>query len=190
MTRLLWLSLWAGLSGNSLIAGTIGFQVTNLGENSYRYTYVVSDFTFALDQELDIRFDPTLYGTLSNGAAGSDFAVLLLQPNNPPGAFGDFSALALAQNPSLAVVFSVDFTFLASGKPGAQPFLVNQFDASGNFVSTLTSGSTTLQETAPEPACLLLTGAGLLMTAMLRSIRRRPGNRSRAVRSPGNDSCM
>jgi hypothetical protein len=176
MTRLLWLSLWAGLLGSNLIASTIGFQVTNLGQNSYRYTYAVSDFTFGKDQELDIRFDPTLYGTLSNGVAGSDFAVLLLQPNNPPGTFGDYSALALVQNPSLAVPFSVDFTFLGSGKPGAQPFLINQFDANGNFVSTLTSGSTTPQETAvPEPAALLLTGGGLLMTTILRSIRRRAG---------------
>jgi hypothetical protein len=178
MTRLLSLSLWAGLLGSNLIAGTIEFQVTNLGPNSYSYTYTVSDLTFGLDQELDIRFDPSLYGTLSNGLAGSDFAVLLLQPNNPPGTFGDYSALALVQNPSLAAPFSVDFTFLGSGKPGAQPFFVNQFDANGNFVSTLASGSTTLQGTStPEPAGLLLTGPGLLllMITMLRSIRRRPG---------------
>jgi hypothetical protein len=174
MTRLLWLSLGAGLLGTNLIASTIEFQATRLGQNSYRYTYAVSDFTFGLNQELDIRFDPTLYGTLSNGLAGSEFSVLLLQPNNPPGTFGDYSALAQVQNPSLAVPFSVDFTFLGSGTPGSQPFLINQFDANGNFVLTLASGDTTLQETTvPEPAGLLLTGGGLLMCAGLLFIRGR-----------------
>lgn len=176
MARLFWLSLCGGLLATNLFAERIEFQVTNIGQNEYRYTYFVSDFEFGIDQELDIRFDPTLYDALSNGVAGSDFAVLLLQPNNPPGSFGDYSALALVDKPSLTVPFSVDFIFLGSGQPGAQPFLINQFDANGTFVSTLESGSTTPLEAAiPEPSGFLLTGAGLLLTGVLHRIRRRPG---------------
>ena len=168
MARLLWLSLWGGLLGTNLLADAIEFQVTSIGLSSYRYTYFVSNTTFELDQVLDIRFDPTLYGTLSNGVAGSDFFVLLLQPNTPPGTFGDYNAEALANNPSLAVPFSVDFIFHGSGQPGAQPFFIDQFDAKGNFVSVLDSGSTA---EVPEPRSVWL--AGVVFLIILSALRRR-----------------
>src|SRR5258708_6985563 len=96
------LPLCAGFFASSLAAITVDFQVSSLGSNAYRYTYLVSGFTFLTNQELEIRFDPTLYGTLSNGVAGGGFNLVLLQPNNPPGVFGDYSALALVDRQSLA----------------------------------------------------------------------------------------
>jgi hypothetical protein len=160
--------LWVGFFASSLAGITIDFQVSNLGSNVYRYTYLVSGFSFLTNQELDIRFNPALYGTLSNGVAGSGFNLVLLQPNNPPGAFGDYSALALVDNPSLAGPFRVDVTFLGSGQPGSQPFLVNQFDANHNLIGTIATGVTGI----PEPVTFWLGGLGVLMMLA----RRRSGN--------------
>jgi len=172
--------LWAGFFASSLAGITVDFQISNLGSNSFRYTYLVSGYSFLTNQELDIRFNPALYGTLSNGAAGGGFNLVLLQPNNPPGAFGDYSALALVDNPSLAGPFRVDVTFLGSGQPGSQPFFVNQFDASHNLVGQIASGVTGL----PEPASFWLAGLG----ALLMLARRRSGNHAfgrRLVRRNG-----
>jgi hypothetical protein len=96
--------------------------------------------------------------------APDDFDVLLLQPDNPPGSPGVYSALALVDNPLLGP-FSVDFTFLGSGAPGAQPFFINQLDASGNLVSS-EGGSTT---PIPEPATVVFGFITLLTAGLARS---------------------
>src|SRR4051794_12909203 len=95
------LTLATALCAGSLSAANVSFQITNLGHNQYQLSYAVSDIQFEVNQELDIRFDPSLYGTLSNGIAPAGFDLLLLQPNNPPGVFGDYSAMALLNSPSL-----------------------------------------------------------------------------------------
>src|SRR5512140_131833 len=100
------LFLAAGLS-----AATMKFEVTPLGTlvlggatpggpgatvEMQRCTYFLSGITLLADQEVNIRFDPAVYGALSNPHAGPGFDVLLFQPNQPPGAFGDFSALSMS----------------------------------------------------------------------------------------------
>lgn len=126
--------LWfAGLCGmlfiSSLRAGTIQYAVTPLGGNQYSYTYSLSGFSLVQGNEIDIRFDPASYGSLSNGTAGSDFTLLVLQPDNPPGTFGDYSATAKVNNPSLTGPFGVNFTWLGTGTPGSQPYQVNAYDS-------------------------------------------------------------
>lgn len=169
----------AGLFSINLMSAVIAFEVSEVGvtaagDTLYRYTYSPEGFTLPQNSEIDIRFDPALYGELSNGVAPAEFDLLLLQPNNPPGAFGDYSALALIDNPPLSGVFSVDFTFLGAGVPGAQPWLVNQFDEQGNFVSTIASG-TTASSTAvvPEPATCAAGCFTLLMAGAAHFWRRR-----------------
>jgi len=138
----------------------------------------VSGFTFQANQELDILFPvttPPSYGTLSNGIAPSGFNVLLLQPNNPPGAPGDYSALALVNNPSLAGPFSVDFTFMGTPLmplPGQQNFMIGTFGPNG--FNTITSGVTTPQGSTgvPEPASLSLAALGVLMGGVCLAARR------------------
>ncbi len=157
------LFLWTTLAVANLPAATIQFKVTNSGSNSFRYDYFVSGITFQANQELDIRFDPTLYGMLSNPVAGPGFQATVLEPNNPPGTFGDYSAFALVNNPSLAGPFSVDFMFKGAipPGPGSQPFFINQFDRNGNFLNTIESGTTSLLSTTtgvPEPSSLGLCG--------------------------------
>jgi hypothetical protein len=51
-------------------------------------TLTVIGMTVQTIQQIDIRFDPTRYGTLSNVQVPG-FSALPLQPNNPPGVFGD-----------------------------------------------------------------------------------------------------
>ena len=166
----------AVLAANLSAAAIVQFQVTDLGGTLHRYNYSVSGYAFQQNQELAISFAPALYGTLSNGVAGSGFSLLLLQPNNPPGVSGDYSALALMNNPSLAGPFRVDFIFNGSGTPGAQPFLVNQYDQSGNFISTISSGVTTPSgPSVPEPRSFSLAGVALLVGGALWTVRRRSG---------------
>jgi len=162
------LPLWILLLAGQLSAGTVWYQATSLGSNFYRYDYTI-DYNFLQYQELDIKFDPTLYSNLTNGVASSDFNLVLLQPNNPSGTSGDYSLLALIGNPTLAGPFSVKFMFLGAGEPGSQLYFINQFDPSGqNLIDTIESGST-----VPEPANWLMAGAGLIVSGMLRGVRNR-----------------
>src|SRR5688572_3705843 len=111
------LTLILGVMAVNVLCAGITFEVsdaglTQSGDSVYRYTYTLSGFTFQENMELDIRFDPALFSSLSNPVAPVDFDTLILQPNNPPGAFGDYKPLALIDNPSLSGLFSVDFTLI------------------------------------------------------------------------------
>ena len=176
--RLSLLALSTALMAGQLAAGTVGYQVSDLGANVFRYEFFPSNLGLLQNQELDIQFDSTLFGGLFNGVADSDFRLLLLQPNSPPGALGDYSALALRDNPSLAGPFSVEVRWLGTGVPGGLPFLLHQFDASGRNLGTIGSGSVDLvgapgSVETPEPASWLLGGIGLVIGGFLRKGRRR-----------------
>ncbi len=175
MKKLLWLSLWIGLFAANSFAAVIQFRVNDLGGSLHSYEYFVSGLTLQANQAIDIRFDPALYDTLSDGVVGSGFKLVLVQPNNPPGATGDYRAVALADNPSFAGPFGVNFTFVGNGTPGSQAFLINQYTAAGIFVSTIESGVTTLlpQTTIPEPATFAFGCAALLLGGIVKTIRRK-----------------
>ena len=165
MRFLLWLLVVAGAFHSSVAASTIQVQVNTLGPRTFRYTYHLSGFALQVNQELDIHFDPLLYGTLSNGVASSDFDLILLQPNNPPGFPGDYSALALVNNPSMAGPFSVDFVYLGLGQPSApQAYSINQFSENHNFLGIVASGVIGV----PEPASVWLVGLGVLLLLLAR----------------------
>jgi hypothetical protein len=168
------LSVLAAAGIGNAGAVTIDFQTTNLGQNLYRLSYLVSGIQFQTNQELDIRFDPALYGALTNGVAGPGYDLLLLQPGNPPGTFGDYSALALVDNPSLSTPFQVDVRFLGAGLPGPQPFLVNQLAPDGTLMSEVAHGNTGVSDgAAPEPAGWALAVSGLLIFGVWVAVRPR-----------------
>jgi hypothetical protein len=167
-----------GILAINLLSATIGFDVsvvgtTGTGETLYRYNYFLDMLNLQQNMEVDIRFDPALYGVLSNPVAPGDFDVLILQPNNPPGTFGDYSVLALVNNPSLAGPFSVDFTFPGAGFPGSQPFFINLIDPVTGAITPIDSGFTTpVGSAVPEPGTLGLGCAALLTTILTRALAR------------------
>jgi len=171
------------LSATSLFSATVQFQTTFLGtvngQSQYRNNYTLLDSALQTNQALDIDFDPALYGTLSNGQGPANFSILLLQPNNPPGTAGLFSALALSSTQP-PISFSVSFIFLGGGLPSGQHFALNQYNAQGVLVSTLTSGTTTPAgtTTVPEPGGFLLSGLGVLLISGWRGIRRLPARKA------------
>jgi hypothetical protein len=154
LPRILLLS--ALLAGGLSASPIIQYQITTNGATA-TYQYFVSGFDFLVNQELDIQFgqlgSSNIFGLLSNGKAPAGFDVMLFQPNNPPQAPGDYSALAVVDHPSLSGPFSVDVTLTGTGVLGSQFFTISQFDSNGMFVSVLASGSTEPQGSdAPEPA--------------------------------------
>jgi hypothetical protein len=169
----------------TLAAATIKVDVASLGVidggpgnpgtsvQLQRFTYHLSDIALQRDQELNIRFDPALFGPLSNPTAGPGYHVLLFQPNQPLGAFGDFSALSLVDQPGATSDFTVDFVYLGAGVVGPQPYFINQFEADGGF-ATLETGFTSqaLPSQVPEPATFALCGVALLLCGAWRSGRR------------------
>lgn len=144
---------------------TVG--TNGLGETVYRYTYNLEGFSLQLNQELDIRFDAAIFKELLNGVAPAGFDLLLFQPGSPSGAPGDYSLLALIDNPPMAGIFSVDFILFGGSPPAAQQYFVNQYDDSGNFLNTVSSGQTAV----PEPGTLWLV-SGLIGAGLMRVVSR------------------
>ncbi len=154
-------------------AASITYDLSIVGANGsgdtvYRYVFNFLDAPLALNQELDIRFSAAQYQSLSNGVAPAGFDLQLFQPNFPPGADGDYSLFALVSNPSMAGIFSVDFTLFSGVTPTALQFFVNEYDDDGNFLNTVSSGLTE----APEPSTWWLGISGLLSVKLIRAARR------------------
>jgi hypothetical protein len=190
--RLLRVLVLSALLAISLSASIIQYEVTTTGGTNGSangatgtYQFFLSGFVFRANEPcannpaltcsdaLDIEFDPTMFGQLSNGVAPTGFDLLLFQPNNPPQAPGDYSALALVDHPSLAGQFSVDFTFIGQGTPGSQAFSIDQFDSHGGFQGVVATGETApLATGAPEPSSVSLIAAGLMAGGILLALRR------------------
>ena len=168
LPRILLLS--ALLAGSLYASPIVQYQVITNGTTE-TYKYFVSGFDFLANQELDIQFgqlgSSNVFGHLSNGKAPAGFDVMLFQPNNPPQAPGDYTALALVDHPSLSGTFSVDVTLTGTGVPGPQFFTISQFDSNGMFVSLLASGNAQLAASAaPEPASFLPCGMVLVIAGI------------------------
>jgi hypothetical protein len=178
MRTLCRLVIITGILAINLLSGTIEFDVsivgtTGSGETLYRYVYSLDQLTLQKDMEVDIRFDSALYGVLSNPVAPGDFDVLILQPDNPPGVPGDYSALALVDNPTVSGLFSVDFTFTGLGAPGSQPFFINLIDPLSGAITPIDSGFTTSPgAVVPEPGTLGFGCAAIVTSILARALAR------------------
>jgi hypothetical protein len=160
-------------AGQIVAAPIVTFSVTDLGPGSpglemYRLSFTNEDFSLLVNQELDIRFDPGFYESLSNPNAPISLAVLLNQPDAPPGAFGDYSLTALANT---VAPFSFTVDVLAPVRPVSQPFFINQLDPQGMIIETLATG-TTVESAVPEPSPLHVVSLALLLGVAYGVLRR------------------
>ncbi len=180
MRRVLFSSLWSALFVSSAYAGAIiQYDISNSSTNAggqtvYQLTYTVSNVSFSANQELAFQFDPAIYSSLSNGSVPSGFNWIILQPNQPLGASGVFSAVAVVPIQSLTGKFSVTAVMNGSAQPGAQQFSINQLN--GDVIgATLDSGSTIAGGTSavPEPVMLPVTLLALLAGGVLKVSRDR-----------------
>ena len=137
-------------------AVSIQYTVVPMGGNVYRYVYsITNNGPGASLQLFDILFDTSLYlesslQIVSPPAINAQWSQQILHsvPFAIPAAY---DALAIAGGiPAGATVsgFSVQFTWLGSGTPGAQPFQV--FDPI--TFALLQSGNTTAAQVAPIPS--------------------------------------
>lgn len=172
-----WLPVWACLIATSMQAGVVEFSSTKLGTNLYRLDYILSGIELQIDmpnqqhQQLDVHFDQTLVSSLSNPQVPQGFETMLLQPNNPPGIFGDFIVIPVSAALSQTGPFSVDVLLTGLGPIGPQQFFIDQFDANGNFLFMVEAGLT--GDTVPEPSVLALVGMALFAGGTWWCIRRR-----------------
>jgi len=184
MRNLIRLALLAGLTFGSLSAATITYSVTSLGTSTlgnpnFRYTYNLTGAPLALNQELGILFEVSRYASISNGVAlpGTGLDLLLFQPGNPIAAPGRYSLLALVNNPSMIGTFTVDVAYILAGNaptPGAQSYVIDQFNPQGFFAGQVDSGFTTQSQSQfviPEPGTIILSAAGLALVALARKRR-------------------
>jgi hypothetical protein len=161
-------------------AGTIWSTVEVLSpdENLFRVQYHVSGLELGKDQELSVEFSPVIFRSLFNPVAPAGIDILLIQPNNPLGAFGRLSLLALIDFPSIQDGFRLDVR--ATGdltqmgndpdSPDAQTFEVNQLNGQGVIVSTIQSGN--VAAAVPEPATVQTIGAVVLIAGVFLFCRR------------------
>lgn len=113
-------------------AVSIQYSVVPMGGNVYRYIYSISNLGVGPAVQLfDILFDTSLYqeGSLqivTPSPLNTQWSQQILH-SIPPGVPASYDALSLTGGiPSGTTVsgFSVQFTYLGSGTPGAQPFQV------------------------------------------------------------------
>jgi PEP-CTERM motif len=157
----------ASLPGAVINFSTATVGTTGGGDTIFRYTYDLTGVVFQANQELDIRFSATVYKSVFNGVApsGGLYDLLVFPVDSPPGATGDYSLLALVNNPSTAGPFTVDFTLKPGQAAGSQQFFINQLAANGSFLSQVEAGNTSAtgnQNTVPEPTTLSMAAAGLI----------------------------
>lgn len=155
-------------SGNAITITYSALDVADStpGEDLWQYTYTPAGFVFDSNTGFSIRFEIDLYSQLQDPPppVSSDWDVLVLQPDPGLPAAGLYDALSLTDGASLADPFVVTFVWLgAPGTPGSQAFEINRFDAKGNFLETIATGTT-----IPEPSTFTLVTFGLIAMAVRR----------------------
>lgn len=156
-------------------ATMIFFEAANISGNTWEYSYTVENDSLGFDiEEFTVFFDVGVYENLVLADAPAGWDPLAIQPDTLLPADGFYDALALisgvAPGTSLAG-FSVQFDFLGTGTPGAQPFtIVDPFT-----FETVDSGSTQLADgivAVPEPGSFWLLLAGLVCLSIFPNLRR------------------
>ena len=153
-------------------AVSIQYSVVPVSGNVYRYVYSISNSGGGSAVQLfDILFDTSLYQEASlqivTPAPLSTQWTQKILSSVPPAVPAAYTALSLTGGiPAGSTVsgFSVQFTWLGSGVPGAQPFEI--FDATTfNLVQSGATSSTPLTVPTASTLSLALLGVGLCAAA-------------------------
>lgn len=154
-------------------ASVIEYSLTNIGGNSWRYDYGITNNTNTTIAEFTIFFDLHRYSNLQvvHSAQEWDSIVVQPDPNLPSDGFFDTLALSAGLFPDSTLrigAFSVLFDFSGPGAPGSQPF-----EAYNAAFAMVGSGFTTLPSSVPEPSTgYLIVAAGLVIRYTLRLRRK------------------
>jgi hypothetical protein len=165
MDKALAVLLWTGLLFGNVAAATLDYQVSQSG-NTGTYMYFWNGGPFAANTELDIRFDPGVFQSISNPSSHAGFDVRVFQPNSPPGATGILSLLSQVDNSVLDTAVTASFVLASGQTASAQQFFINEYDpVTGELIAVLDSGSTTPVSpgAVPEPGTFALSCLGLLL---------------------------
>jgi hypothetical protein len=162
-------------------AGIIEYDVTNVSGSTWRYDYTVTNNTLASGlSQFTIWFALNLYESLAIVASPASWDSIVAQPDPILPDDGFFDSLSLGLPLALdasASGFSLSFTWLGTGTPGAQAF--DFIDAatfepveSGNTVRRVIPDPDPDPTPVPEPAIALLFAAGLAATTIITRRRR------------------
>ncbi len=132
---------------------------TSVGQDLWKYTYTVSDYSFIANNGFSIFFDHQLYSNLEDPAplVNADWNILVLQPDDLLPDDGKYDALSLTNGASLVDQFVVSYLWSGNGTPGAQSYEI--YDNSFNVVA---SGITQSTQPVPEPATIIMLTIGLI----------------------------
>ena len=154
-------------------AQSVQYDVSSLGANAWRYSYVIVNSSPTLQfDEVTIYFDVGSFQSLSLAATPAAWDPLVIQPDSAIPADGFLDVIhpggPVAMGASFSG-FSIDLAYLGTGTPGAQRFeLYDSSDFSLRYV-----GETTLQDISPVPEAptlaLLLVG----LAAGAKTVKRR-----------------
>ena len=71
-----WFRCCTLLLAGQLTAGSVQYQVADLGSNVFRYEFFPVGLGLMQFQDFDVQFDAALFGGLLNGVADSDFRLV------------------------------------------------------------------------------------------------------------------
>lgn len=173
--------LFVSLLGTAFAARAtlITYDVENIEDNTWEYTYAITNDTDAAIERFLILFENGRYENLAAKTPPSGWDPLTIQPDPklPDQGYVDF--LAFVPDAAIGLRetldgFAVSFDFLGVGMPQAQDFLILDPDV-GAPMQIIGNGTTQLATSppsvpVPEPATLLLSLLGVAALVY----RRRP----------------
>lgn len=170
-----WLVL-LGLVGHlaSAQSQSVSYSLLSLGGSSWEYDYTIASSSPSLSfDEITIYFGADTATGLSLAASPAGWSPVVIQSDASIPADGYLDVVSPTgplANASSVCGFAVDFTYLATGAPGAQTFqLYNSADFTLQYSGVTTAAATTVPA-VPEPSsfALFLGGIGALWSAKRR----------------------